>query len=207
MNLPSQELAKLQEIYSKHCSTSLTGQEYTYGHITHKGAGQMITILKTLDEQGEIRYQPSIDTFIDLGSGCGEFATYLWLSTGMNVRGVEISPERTEKANQSLSAVKAKLSSDLLPQSTISYQTGLAQEADLKNANYIYISNLLMPEAVTNKLFDRILNGEAPNLQVIFFSRQPTNLRARTASHFRHQMELVISQSWTENSTINLYVV
>jgi hypothetical protein len=161
----------------------------TYGEITLKGIERLIEIFQKED----INSPKEPKVFYDLGSGIGKFVTMVAeLIPTMKSKGIELVKERHEKAMKVYHLLKKSV------QSRIEFICGSMFDYSIKDASWIFISNLCFSDQLNKQLSEKI-EQEVKKGTVIACS---VELPFHSAFH---RKEYHVPMTWEKSSSIYVY--
>ena len=157
----------------------------SYGEISNEG----IEILSNLTNNKNL--------FIDLGCGTGRSLAYAILNGFNKAKGVELVLERVEYAKKQI---------ELLP-SYMKDNIEIKQDDILKlnkdyffGANVIWISNLLFPIEINNKIFKLLSDNIDKNTIVV------VSIMQNETYDLKFIKELIVPMSWDKNSVVKIFM-
>jgi hypothetical protein len=157
----------------------------TYGEISNEG----IEILSNLTQNKNL--------FIDLGCGTGRSLAYAIFNGFNKAKGVELVLERVEYAKKQI---------ELLP-SHIKDNIEIKQDDILKlnkdyflGANVIWISNLLFPVKINDKIFKLLSDNIEKNTIVVV-----SYMLIKTYD-LKFIKEIIVPMSWDKNSVVKIFM-
>lgn len=158
----------------------------TYGEITLKGIEQLIDIFQK-------EYIDSPKVFYDLGSGIGKFVTMVAeLMPNMKSKGIELVKERHDTAMKVYHTLKDSV------QSRVEFICGSMFDYSIKDASWIFISNLCFSDQLNTQLAKKI-EHEVKKGTVIACS---VELPFHSAFH---RKEYHVPMTWEKSSSIYVY--
>jgi len=194
--------SKLNELYPKaiHDTNTLEKQDYgdnviTYGEMDYEG-------LNLINKKFNSNHQ--IDYFFDIGSGRGKLVLYEASEPNITKSyGIELVNQRHVNAIKLLKQLKKNtdfneftnkvdlINSDI-------FNINLSQLVKSNGKVLIWFSNLCFPEAINEKVFEKIIN-ELPKGTIITCSKLSKNKKLKKLDN------IIVPMSWTKDSVIIVY--
>jgi len=155
----------------------------TYGELTREGMKEFIEGLH-INTKGK--------KLIDLGSGLGKIPLYAVADHHFSfAKGVELADERYNKAVEMVSKLPKQI------KDKIEYENGNLLEADIKDYDIIFISNLCFSEDLNRKIVDKL--KEAKTGTIIASSKQLFD------SSLKLIKTIKVKMSWCTNSSLYIH--
>ena len=147
------------------------------------------------------------DLLLDIGSGVGKLILATGVLTEARGVGVEVEPERAERAS---AALRDAIDSGRISSSEASRLSLVEGDATIRgvlpqDATLAYFSNLCFGEELTARIVERII--ELPKLQCIGALREllmPAD-REDVKCRLIHQRTIRVSTTWDENARLFIY--
>ena len=161
----------------------------TYGEITLKGIERLIEIYQKEDTDS-----PKLQkVFYDLGSGIGKFVTMVAeLMPNIKSKGIELVKERHDKAMKVYHVLKKSV------QSRIEFICGSMFDYSIKDASWVFISNLCFSDQLNKQLAKKIEQEVKKDTLIACSVELPFH------SAF-HRKEYHIPMTWERSSSIYVY--
>jgi hypothetical protein len=173
-----------------------TNNQSTYGELTVEG---MMKIFKTTPDAFPRSYNDNY-TYFDLGSGLGRTVMYSALLFKFhNAIGYELSETRYNKAKQ-IKELYYKKQRGRRRNVNIDFINDSLLNADVSEANMIFISNLCFSEELNNQIGEKF-DAELPIGCYVFSSRGIPMKKSKTLD------PIDVKMSWIENSSLNRYKI
>jgi len=162
----------------------------TYGEITLKGIEHLVDIYQK--EYKVLSDSPKV--FYDLGSGIGKFVTMVAeLIPTIQSKGIELVKERHETAMKVYHTLKDSV------QARIEFICGSMFDYSIKDASWIFISNLCFSDQINKKLSKKIEKEVQVNTLIACSVELPFNLSKFSMKIYK------IPMTWEKSSDVYFY--
>ena len=191
------QLDKLFEGISGFGGMGVEGYITTYGEVTPAGIQMMSDIFKKTTPISSFGSHQRI--FYDLGCGVGKLVVGMAiLHPELKCRGIEIVPERVRQAVVATGRITIK---SLVAR--IKFQNGsfLVPEVHLRDAAYIYASNLCYPEDIQQQIAEKMERECSAGCVIVSSKEFPF----RADGPFRLVEMAGVPMSWSADSKVRVY--
>jgi tRNA G46 methylase TrmB len=162
----------------------------TYGEMEYEGIQKLYNFVTK-------NFNPSINCFMDIGSGRGKLCMYMAAQPKITrVLGIEFMKERHEDAE----ILKSELKSEYSDKVTLLNKNVLKINFDdYKDSNiFIWFSNLCFDQSLVNTIFQKLKN-ELPVGTILCCSKQPQPIVGTFLDFVKVKM------SWDKSSAVFIY--
>lgn len=170
----------------------------TYGEVTEQGIHALSQQFSARAPLGAL--PASRRNFYDLGCGIGRAVVGLAiLHPELQAKGVEIVPDRIRFAREALNRIKHK---QVAARIQIQQGNFLEPTLSLREASWIFISNLLFDDATQRKLYEKMM-AELPAGAIVICSKElPLTANSRLE---RVATGISVPMTWSITSTCHVY--
>jgi hypothetical protein len=173
------------------------GYATTYGEVTPAGIQMMSDIFKKVTPVTSFGSHQRV--FYDLGCGVGKIVIGMAiLHPEIKARGIEIVPERIRQAAVAMGRIAVKSLA-----ARIKFQNGsfLAPEVHLRDAAYIFVSNMCFSEEVQQQIGEKMERECSAGCVVVASKEFPF----RADGPFRLLEMAPVPMSWSADSKARVY--
>jgi hypothetical protein len=191
------QLDKLFEGISGFGGMGVEGFATMYGEVTPAGIQMMSDIFKKVTPVTSFGSHQRV--FYDLGCGVGKIVVGMAiLHPEIKARGIEIVPERIRQAGVATGRILVKGLA-----ARIKFQNGsfLAPEVHLRDAAYIFVSNMCFSEEVQQQLGEKMERECSAGCVVVASKEFPF----RADGPFRLLEMAPVPMSWSSDSKVRVY--